>query len=146
MLTAQLSFTANEVVLPKIIMPHGFIGFEEYQHYTMAPFFEDQPTNTFWMLKSLDHPDLSFVLMSVEATRIRDIEFSRQDLDSCCHSLGIKFDEIYLFLVVTFVPNEAGDVSITVNTRAPLIYHSLTGQAWQVVFPNPDYPIALKIK
>ncbi len=146
MLTAQLCFSPNETAIPKVIMPHGFIGFEEYQHYSIVPFFDDQPQNAFWHLKSLDHPDLSFVLLSLDACQINNVHIQEADLQSACQSLGIRLDETYVFLVVTFKQQEDSNVSITVNLRAPWLYHSVTRQAWQIVLPNSEYPIDLEIK
>lgn len=145
MLTAQLSFKSNDMVLNQLLMPHGFIGFEEYQHYTISPFFEDQTHNAFWHLKSMDYPDLSFVLMGLDNLKIKDVQIREEDLELYCQDLGIKLDEIYIFLVVTFSRQEEGHISVSVNTRAPWIYHPLTRQAWQVVLPNSHYPIALEI-
>lgn len=144
MLSAQLHYIPKESDSAKIIMPHGFIGFDDYKHFTIAPFFDDQPDNSFWVLKSLDHPNLSFVLLGLCPWHQGHITLKQEDVEACCLNLGIKIDEICVFLVVSHRLKE-GEERITINVSAPLIYHTITRQAWQVILPNPEYPVALDL-
>lgn len=145
----------------KVIMPNGLFGFEGVQHYKLTPLFPEKEAFVYWRFMASDFQDrvitpeerlcpkpgtVSFVLMALEGLKIGDIEIPSSELESALKPLGIRLDESVIFLLVSIETDEEGKLmNMTVNVKAPLVYHPLTHQAWQIILTEGNYPISLPL-
>ncbi len=150
-----------------VLMPNGMFGFQTINHYAMSPLFPDNESWIYWKLTARDFlaeecagvayvthlcskPDtLSFILLALETLEVGGITIQKQDIEFCLKSLGIQYEECIVFLVISIETDDKGVVAnMTANVKAPLIFHSITKQAWQVILPEgtcSTYPISLPL-
>lgn len=131
----------------KIILPKGIIGFPNLTHFKLRSLFPHRSDSFFWQLIAQD-ADLSFILMNIslqESPELpRYIPFDPQDLKEDLYELGILIEDVHCFFIVSIIEEENSQ-NITINLRAPFIYHLPTQQGWQVILHNRTYPLSFPI-
>lgn len=152
-----LSVQENNTTGLKIILPKGLIGYQNLHHFTLKPLVSNLSENIFWQLTAQDfgepsddhstYLDLSFIMMAIDLEDPEGlphgINLEKQDVMACLDVLGIDLKECICFLIVFIEMNqEQGAQTITVNIRAPFIYHVPTKQGWQIILANRDYSLA----
>ena len=144
-----------------VIMPKGMIGFDGINHYQMVPLFPDKEEWVYWRLTACDFRDddswgedvlcpksgsLSFILLTLGDLKIAGVTIASQDIELCLKPLGVKFEECVVFLVISIETDENGKLNnMTANVKAPVIYHPVTKQAWQIILSEGNYPISLPL-
>ena len=117
---------------------YGIPGFPGLTRYIMiAP---DSDEEIFSYLQSVENPEVSFVLMYVNAlipeySPIVDKEY--------LEDLGAFKDEDLLMYNIANIPDNIREM--TVNLRAPIIINSLTYKGKQVVANNEEYAVKHKV-
>jgi flagellar assembly factor FliW len=144
-----------------VLMPKGMIGFEGINHYQMTPLFPEKEDLVYWRLTACDFVEddlgdrnllcpkagtLSFILLSLTELKISGVSMEIQHIETCLKPLGVKYEECVLFLVICVETDEKGNlVNITANVKAPVIYHPVTKQGWQIILTEGNYPISLPL-
>lgn len=141
----------------KIILPKGLIGYQNLHHFIIKPLVSNLSENIFWHLiaqdfgeLSIERPnylDLSFILMAIDLEDpngiSHGINLDKEDVIECLDILGIDLKDSLCFLIVSIeMAKEQGAQNITVNLRAPFIYHVPTKQGWQIILANREYSLA----
>lgn len=160
---------AMRIYLPQGII--GFPTINHYWIHPLFSHLITHHVPIFWKLnaisvseegeQSLKNPKLtgpSFILMSLNELsdetvssnkyyghpHIKDLILKREDVLEGISPLMIKIEECLLYLIVTLEFNqETNTQTMSVNVRAPFIIHLPTGQGWQIILPNRDYPFSL---
>ena len=141
-ITSEISLDIEE---NRVLMPKGILGFDELRHYTLRP-LEEEVEAVYWQLTSYDYPDISFILMHLKELHLAGMAIGNEHLSSCLDQVGVKADECMVFCIISIEKSEDGSEDIVSgNLRAPVVYHTITKQAWQVVLPDNKYPISLKL-
>lgn len=144
-----------------VLMPKGMIGFEGINHYQMMPLFPEKEELVYWRLTACDFAGvdfgdedllcpktgaLSFILLSLAELKIAGASIEIQHIETCLKPLGIKYEECVLFLVICIETDENGKLnSMTANVKAPVVYHPVTKQGWQIILTEGNYPISLPL-
>lgn len=118
-----------------IVFPHGLLGFAGQHRYVLT----DIPgaDALFRLLQSLDDPDLSFVVLPLDAS---DGPIAIADLVSARKALAIEEAALAVLAIVT-LRAEHERVDFTVNLRAPLLVDTGRRLGYQHVLPNDAYPL-----
>lgn len=133
-----------------VTLPKGLIGFPQLKHFKIKSLFPDAKESLFWQLISEEAEDLSFVLMGIDVFGVKKLPYGihldPQDIIDSIKELGISEKEISCFFIVSILsPLEDGIQKMTLNLRAPLIYHPQTSQGWQVILANREYSLSFLI-
>ena len=117
---------------------HGIPGFPDLTQYVIL--YPNQDEDVFCYLQSVENPEVSFVLMHVNAlipdySPLVDKEF--------LEDLGAFKDEDLLMYNIANIPNNMREM--TVNLRAPIIVNPLTCKGKQVVANNEEYLVKHKV-
>lgn len=118
-----------------IMFPHGLLGFAGQHRYILA----DIPgaDAVFKLLQSLDDPELSFVVLPLDAS---DGPIASADLMAARRALAIEETALAVLAIVT-LRAEHERLDFTVNLRAPLLVDTLRRLGYQHVLPNDAYPL-----
>lgn len=165
--TTEIKTSNNEAFLNEdtsvgltVFVPKGLIGFQNLNHFTMKPLVSNLEENIFWQLVAQDfidstdtsrkYLDLSFILMAIDFEDPiglpHGITLKADDIMNSIEPLGVNMEDCICFLIVSVeMVREGGGQNITVNLRAPFIYHTLTKQGWQVILSGRDYPLAFPL-
>ena len=142
----QSESTINEKLHLRVRMPTGIIGFEESRHYQLQPLQSQNPASIFWKLSCQDGQRLSFVLLFHDNQLGGELVIAPEDLQASITNLNLRLDEVTVFLLVTTeASTDQKPPLLTVNLKAPIILHSQSKQAWQVILSGSNYPIALPL-
>jgi len=112
-----------------IQFPRGILGFPKYKNYVLI---QPEADSTFYWLQSIEAADLAFVvtdpLLFIPDYTVPLREETRQDL-------GISdLSEANILVIV----NKVGD-TLTANLQGPLVIHSATRVAAQIVISEKKY-------
>ena len=111
------------------------LGFERYRKFALLPVPEAAP---FHWLQSLQEKELAFLAVSAEELEIA-YRSEKQDLDGVGAS---SWDEVECWVLVV-VPEDGG--SIRVNLRAPVVVHTETKLAAQIIVRD-EYPVSYTLR
>lgn len=130
----------------QVLMPQGIIGFHHLKKYDfkLIPDSKSEGKNpgVFWLLKSQDCQNITFILLSSWALQDR-IEMEVTDILAVADRYGIQasMSELVVFFVTTIDRSNPEEKRITVNIRAPVVMDLKQNQAWQVILTDSKYPI-----
>jgi len=118
-----------------IVFPRGLLGFPNQHRYVLS----DIPGTDaiFKLLQSLDDPDLSFVVLPLDAS---EGPIANSDLVAARTALAIEEAALAVLAIVT-LRAEHERVDFTVNLRAPLLVDTGRRLGYQHVLPNDAYPL-----
>ncbi len=116
--------------------PQGLPGFPDSHLFglTRAP---NPALSEVLLLQSIDTPQLAFAVVPVEPSS--DL-LAWSDVEEAGRNLGVVPGDVAALLIATLHRGEDG-LSISVNTRAPVIVDSARNLAWQYVLSNDQYEI-----
>lgn len=123
-----------------IRMPQGPHGFGSHRAFALLniPGAEEQP---FKLYQSLDDDQLSFIVLPLpESDSEGGSPIAEADLTEACRSYGVARENAAFLLIVTMRRDEAGQVAMTANLRAPLLVDTVQRTARQHIFVSSDYP------
>ncbi len=114
----------------------GLVGFSRHRRYVLLPHADRSP---FWILQSVDDPDLAFVVMDP-----RDIEPSYVAAVPADELTGIGIStpeeaQGAVVLVIIRIPRDPREA--TANLRAPLVINPANGMGVQVILEKSPYGI-----
>lgn len=118
-----------------VAFPLGLLGFAGQHRYVLAEI--PGADAAFKLLQSIDDPDLSFVVLPLDAT---DGPIANADLLAAREALAIEEAALAVLAVVT-LRTAAERVDFTVNLRAPLLIDTHRRLGYQHVLPNDAYPL-----
>lgn len=130
-LTARTDVPSAE--LPVIEMVQPLAGFPEHRRFALARLDE---TGLVCRLRSLDDPDLSFVVAPPHAFFP---SYAPEVDESVTSDLGVLDDSDLLALVILTLSETPAEA--TANLMAPVLVNHRTRQAGQYVLPDVDLPI-----
>ena len=130
-LTARTDAPSAE--LPVIEMVQPLAGFPEHRRFALARLDE---SGLVCRLRSLDDPDLSFVVAPPHAFFP---DYAPEVDESVTSDLGVLDDSDLLALVVLTLSDTPADA--TANLMAPVLVNHRTRQAGQYVLADVDLPI-----
>jgi flagellar assembly factor FliW len=130
-LTARTDAPSAE--LPVIEMVQPLAGFPEHRRFALARLDE---TGVVCRLRSLDDPDLSFVVAPPRAFFPR---YAPEVDESVTSDLGVLDDSDLLALVILTLGETPAEA--TANLMAPVLVNHRTRQAGQYVLTDVDLPI-----
>jgi flagellar assembly factor FliW len=130
-ITARTDAPAAE--LPVIEMVQPLAGFPEHRRFALARLDE---SGLVCRLRSLDDPDLSFVVAPPHAFFP---DYAPEVDESVTSDLGVLDDSDLLALVVLTLSDTPADA--TANLMAPVLVNHRTRQAGQYVLADVDLPI-----
>jgi flagellar assembly factor FliW len=117
------------------VFPRGLLGFAGRHRYLLT----DIPgaDAVFKLLQSVDDPELSFVVLPLDAN---DGPIAGADLVAARSALAIEDAALAVLAIVTL---RAGceRVDFTVNLRAPLLIDTGRRLGYQHVLPDDAYPL-----
>jgi flagellar assembly factor FliW len=118
-----------------IIFPHGLLGFADRHRYLLA----DIPgaDAAFKLLKSIDDPELSFVVLPLDLT---DGPIAGSDLGAAGRARAIEEAALAALAIVT-LRAKAERVDFTVNLRAPLVIDTCRRLGYQHILADDVYPL-----
>lgn len=132
MVTPTQPRTAGEGL--ELAFPHGLPGFPGARRFTLAAL---AGAPGFFELRSLDDPDLAFVLA---ASGEGFLPLCGEDLEAACRVVGFDPSAVAVFFVVTLAREQSGSRAY-VNMRAPVLVDTGSRTAAQVVLADPGYPL-----
>ena len=118
-----------------LAFPNGLLGFAGRHRYVLTEV--PGADAAFKLLQSIDDPDLSFVVLPLDAN---DGPIASTDLEAARAALGIEETVLAVLAVVT-LRSGGGRVDFTVNLRAPLLVDTGRRLGYQHVLPNDAYPL-----
>lgn len=124
-----------------IRMPQGPHGFGNRRAFVLmnVPEAEDQP---FKLYQSIEDSQLSFIVLPLAAPDGESgAPIAESDLAEACRTYDIPRDDAAFLLIVTMRRDEAGQVGMTANLRAPLVLDTVNRVARQHIFVSTDYPM-----
>jgi len=119
-----------------ITMQHGPLGYEACHSFALVD-LPDPRLAHFKLLQSLDHADVSFIVVPLN---VHSEAIDEADLDDARKSIGAEEEHVMFLLIVT-VRKEAAGVVMTANLRAPIALDRERRVARQCVLGNNKYPI-----
>lgn len=125
MLIQTKSFGQLEIDERQIIhFPSGIFGFEEYKDYALM----DSGRPPFYLLQSLDDPDLAFIILSPEVFRPDfKLDLAEGELDN----LQWAENEDLLIMAIVTVPRDGGPM--TANLQGPVLINRYKRLGKQVI-------------
>ena len=124
---------APSAAFPVIEMVQPLAGFPEHRRFALARLDE---TGVVCRLRSLDDPDLSFVVAPPQAFFPR---YAPEVDESVTSDLGVLDDSDLLALVILTLGETPAEA--TANLLAPVLVNHRTRQAGQYVLTDVDLPI-----
>jgi len=136
---ATRQFGELEIVEDDIIeFYHGIPGFKELKNYVLIN--NDADDEVFSYLQSVENPEVSFILMYVNAVIP---EYNPIVEKGYIEDLGAFKDEDLLMYNIANIPDNIKEM--TVNLRAPIIINPVTQRGKQVVANNEEYKVKHKL-
>lgn len=127
-------FGEVEIDESKIItIQGGMFGFEGYDRFALIGVKEQQP---FEWIQCVDEPSIAFVVIRPEAF-MPGYQLSISEADKT--ALGIQSESDLLTYIVCVIPDDMR--KITVNLKGPVVVHSKTLQARQVISLVESYSV-----
>lgn len=120
-----------------IYMPTGLTGFQDRNVFALAN-FPDDVTSSFKLLQCLSEPELAFV---VAPYNIDSDVIDRKHIAEVLMTLGIPEEHLVVLLIVTLHQPEDkdGQITMSVNLRAPIFIDSNRQVGWQHILRYPQY-------
>jgi len=119
-----------------IYMPRGMLGYADYHDFGLAN-MPDPKLEQFKVLQSLEAPDLSFIVASLNP---EGDTIDPADIREACDLLTIDPQKAVVLLVVS-TRRIGATTQISVNVRAPVLVDAATRRAYQYVLPNNSYSV-----
>lgn len=117
---------------PVLRFPCGLPGFPHASRFRLEPVPRG---DGLLLLRSLDDPDLRFVVATATEGRL---PIAERDVSQVCDALGWPREATVLLFVVTL--GREGEKGAFVNLRAPIFLDTERAIAVQVVLPDASYP------
>ncbi len=137
----QQSITeAKNIQSYRVIMPNGIIGFNDFKHYTLS-----EINIPFWELTSVEDHSIKFMMMELEDLSVGNISYDETDFTNILSVVDLGLKDVKIFVILSVETNDDGSKSMTLNMRAPFVYHPESYRGWQLVLADPKYPIAHRI-
>ena len=122
----------------RVIMPNGIIGFNDLKHYLLT---EIQPS--FWELKSVEDHKIKFMMVKLSHLSFGAITYEASEFDRLLSAISLSLSDVDVYLILSVDQNDDDTAQVmTVNLRAPFIYHADSYRGWQLVLADQKYPIA----
>ena len=122
----------------RVIMPNGIIGFNDLKHYLLT---EIQPS--FWELKSVEDHKVKFMMVKLSHLSFGEITYETSEFDRLLSAISLGLSDVDVYLILSVDQNDDDIAQVmTVNLRAPFIYHPDSYRGWQLVLADQKYPIA----
>ncbi|CAG7591237.1 MAG: flagellar assembly protein FliW [Candidatus Midichloria sp.] len=102
----------------KITLPFGLIGIPKLKFYYIIENFNSTIDN-FSLLQSTEREAVTFLLYHQEVNKSL---INKIDIITTCMLIGMKKEDVDLFLIASLKKGVEGKTSIALNTKAPLIY------------------------
>jgi flagellar assembly factor FliW len=118
-------------------LPQGLIGFAQFRRFGVGNLPGDGATNHFKLLQSLDEPNLSFI---VWPTTAENAMIAAEDVDALLDSFHISRDALVLLHIIT-IREMGGQISMTLNVKAPVVVDATARTAVQQVIPGDAYTV-----
>lgn len=119
-----------------VSLPFGLIGIPELKQYYLIRNFSAKMPN-FSLLQSVEKEVIVFLLYNQS---VNDSMINKIDITSSCMLVGIKKEELDLFLIASVRKTDKG-TSITLNTKAPLFINNKQNIGIQYVLQSNAYTI-----
>jgi flagellar assembly factor FliW len=119
-----------------IEMPRGLLGYTDHARFALAP-LEDARFARFMALQSLSDPAVSFLVLPLGP---EGGVIAPEDLAAAREMLGIAPPDLTVALIVA-IRKIGGEVQISANLRAPIMFDAATRRGWQHVLPSNRYPV-----
>ncbi|MBX3487056.1 MAG: flagellar assembly protein FliW [Candidatus Paracaedibacteraceae bacterium] len=121
----------------RVIMPNGIIGFNDLKHYILS-----ELNDPFWELKSVEDNTIKFIMMELPNLVLGGISYTETDFTNILSAVDLGINDVKIYTIISIDTNDDGTKSMTVNMRAPFVYHPISYRGWQLVLADPKYPIA----
>ncbi len=121
----------------RVIMPNGIIGFNDLKHYILS-----ELNAPFWELKSVEDSSVKFIMMNLQHLSLGNISYAETDFTNILSAVDLGLNDIKIYNIISIDTHENGTQSMTINMRAPFVYHPQSCRGWQLVLADPKYPIA----
>lgn len=112
------------------------IGFADVDEYALLAMPNDD-FKEFILLQSITRPDLSFVALPFY---LENDFYEKDDLTKVCNDLNLDAKST-TFLSIVSLKNDAENIFVNLNLRAPIFLDLEHQRAYQRVLENPNYPI-----
>lgn len=120
-----------------INFPEGLLGFPDCKKYTVI---EDENSEPFKMLQSLDNPALAFVIIDPIIAQPK-YHFNVTS-DELKYVKAENTDNLAVYVIVTMAANVK---DVTVNLQGPLVFNTLNNLGHQFVLVNTPYTTREKL-
>lgn len=121
----------------RVIMPNGIIGFNDFKHYSLSIL-----SDPFWELISVEDHSIKFMMMELRDLSLGQISYDETDFTNILSAVDLGLKDVKIFVILSVETNDDGSKSMTLNMRAPFVYHPDSYRGWQLVLADPKYPIA----
>lgn len=121
----------------RVIMPNGIIGFNDIKHYILS-----ELNNPFWELMSVEDNTIKFIMMELPDLTLGNISYEKTDFTNILSAVDLGINDVKVYTIISIDSNDGGTKSMTINMRAPFVYHPASYRGWQLVLADPKYPIA----
>lgn len=121
-----------------VSFPRGLLGMPSKKNFFVTD-FPSEKLGKFKLLQCLDDYNLSFITLPLAVTSHNGI-IAPEDIKAACIDLGIMPENLVVLLVVS-VHRAPGNVSVSVNARAPLLIDTSLKLAAQYVFHTDKYNV-----
>jgi flagellar assembly factor FliW len=125
------------------VMPEGLLGFEDNKQYFIAPLQTTQNIH-FKILQSLEDKGLCFIMMPVDTNTDPQAARVMETITPILERSDMDPTQVDLYLIVS-IEKTQHKTSMSVNLKAPIIFHKENNHAWQIVLEDPSYPVDFKI-
>lgn len=121
----------------------GLYGFSDAKTFVLSSVPTMEESSPFFMMQSLDHPDLCFVVLNCnvdvndEVHSLPSLIF-KEDLELVSKELNIPVEHLQYGFITSM--NEG--TSMTANIMAPLFFNKNDKTGYQLILKNPMYQIA----
>jgi flagellar assembly factor FliW len=119
-------------------MPQGLIGFGQYRRFALGTLPGDGAANNFRLLQSLDEASLSFIVWPTTAS---DALIAAEDVDSLLAEFSINREALVLLHIITIREDQPGQLSMTLNVKAPVVVDATSRTALQHVIAGDTYSV-----
>lgn len=124
----------------RIIMPNGIIGFNDLKHYILT-----EVVSPFWELKSVEDQTIKFMMVKLDNLNLGEFQYDQRDFSAILSAIDLSITDSQVFVIISIEEQNDSDKIMTVNLRAPFIYHPDSYRGWQLVLADPKYPIAFAL-
>lgn len=119
----------------RITLPFGLIGIPELKFYYIIENFNSTIDN-FSLLQSTEREAVTFLLYHQE---VNNSLINKIDIITTCMLIGMKKEEVDLFLIASLKKGGEGKTNIALNTKAPLFIDRNNNIGMQYVLQNNLY-------